>query len=136
TALDMWKKETETSYNCMEHFIIENGRGAGWHQFGALSAPVLNWYAAYYRPGNFTTGFDVWIENKKFDEPNNNLTVDLSFNGSNKISSVVACMNPDNEYAVKWNGKIFECKSFSKGTLSIDIPIGKEKKGKLEISKK
>lgn len=136
TALDMWKKETETAYNCMEHFIIENGRGAGWHQFGALSAPVLNWYAAYYRPGNFTTGFDVWIENQKFDEPYNNLTVDLSFNSSNKISSVVACMNPDNEYAVKWNGKILECKSFSKGTLSIDIPIGKEKKGKMEISKK
>lgn len=136
TALDMWKKETETSYNCMEHFLVESGRGAGWHQFGALSAPVLNWFAAYYRPGNFTTGFDVWIENKRFDEPYNSLSVNLTFNGSNKSSSVVACMNPDNEYEVKWNGKSVVYKTFSKGTLSIDIPVDKEKKGKLEINKK
>ncbi|MDP2036340.1 MAG: trehalase family glycosidase [Ignavibacteria bacterium] len=136
TALDMWKKETETSYNCMEHFIIENGRGAGWHQFGALSSPVQLWYAAYYRPGNFTTGFDVWIQNKKFDEPYSNLSVELTFNGNNKISSVVACLNPDNEYEVKWNGEKLTYKTLSQGTLSINIPLDKVKKGKLEIHKK
>ena len=46
TALDVWKNEVETSYNCFEHFIVESGRGAGWHQFGGLSAPVLCWYGA------------------------------------------------------------------------------------------
>lgn len=136
TALDMWKKEVETSYNCMEHFIIKNQRGAGWHQFGALSSPVLMWYAAYYQPGNFTAGFDAWMTNKKFDKPYDNLTVDLSFSGNNKIASVVACMNPKNEYEVKWGGKNLLYKSLSQGTLSIDIPTDKIKNGILEIHAK
>ena len=33
-ALDIWKQETNATYNCMEHFVIKTGRGAGWHQFG------------------------------------------------------------------------------------------------------
>ena len=32
--------------------MIESRRGAGWHQFGGLSAPVAQWFAAYYVPGN------------------------------------------------------------------------------------
>jgi hypothetical protein len=135
-ALDVWKTETEASYNCMEHFLIETGRGAGWHEFGGLSSPVLMWYSAYYRPGNFTTGFDVWMENKKFNDTFNGLTVDLTFSGANKTSSLVACMNPDFNYDVFWNGKILYYKSFAKGTLSIDIPVDKVKNGRLEIRKK
>ena len=135
-ALEVWKTEVEASYNCMEHFLIETGRGAGWHEFGGLSSPVLIWYSAYYRPGNFTAGFDVWMENKKFDEPYNSLTVDLSYSGNNKITSVVACMNPDFSYNVFWNGKPLPYKSFSQGTLGVDLPIDKVKIGKLEIHKK
>ena len=135
-ALDIWKTETEASYNCMEHFLIKTGRGAGWHEFGGLSSPVLIWYSAYYLPGNFTTGFDTWMENKKFDKDFTSLTVDLSYFGNNKKSSLIACMNPKYSYVVKWNGTVLRYKSFSKGTLSIDIPLENVKKGRLEISKK
>ena len=53
TGLDVWKREVEASYNCMEHFMIETGRGAGWHEFGGLSTPVLSWFKTYFEPGKF-----------------------------------------------------------------------------------
>jgi Mannosylglycerate hydrolase MGH1-like glycoside hydrolase domain len=135
-ALDIWKNEVETSYNCMEHFIIETGRGAGWHAFGSLSSPVVMWYSAYFLPGNFTTGFDTWIENKKFDNNNTSFSAHLSAGEDNNTTSVIACMNPNYEYEVKWNGKTISYKSLAKGTLTINILIDKIKDGKLEIHKK
>jgi hypothetical protein len=137
TALDVWKREVEASYNCMEHFLIETGRGAGWHEFGALSSPVLLWYSAYFCQGNFTAGLDVWIENKKYNNNNSQFSTDLLIlDSTNPVTSVVACMNPDYTYTVKWNGKVLPYKSLAQGTLSINIPIDKVKKGKLEITKK
>jgi hypothetical protein len=137
TALDLWKNEVEASYNCMEHFLIKTGRGAGWHEFGGLSAPVINWFSAYYRPGNFNAGFDTWIENKKFNESFTELSVDLSFMQSNSpLVSVIACMNYNYEYIVKWNGNILDYKSVAQGTFSIDIPIKNNDKGRLEIVRK
>lgn len=136
-ALDVWKTEVEASYNCMEHFLIETGRGAGWHQFGGLSAPVLYWYTTYFSPGHFETGYDAWLENKKFEDDNSKFSVDITINDdSNKIISAVSCMNPRYTYNVKWNGKQIEYTTLEQGTLSIDIPIEKNKKGKLEIVKK
>lgn len=61
TALELWQTECARSYHCFEHFMIESRRGAGWHQFGGLSAPVVHWFAAYYRPGTLTTGFDTFV---------------------------------------------------------------------------
>lgn len=136
TALDVWKNEVEASYNCMEHFLIETGRGAGWHEFGGLSSPVLMWYSAYFSQGNFNVGFDTWIDNKKFSDNNSRFSADLSMSGNNKITSVVACMNPDFNYEVKWNGNNLQYKSLSQGTLSVDIPLEIIKKGRLEIHKK
>ncbi|MBQ6240359.1 MAG: hypothetical protein IJK56_08405 [Firmicutes bacterium] len=59
TALRLWKRETDVSGNCYEHFMAANGRGAGFHHFSGLSAPVLDWYRAYYQPGSITVGFDT-----------------------------------------------------------------------------
>ena len=136
TALDVWKREVEASYNCMEHFLIKTGRGAGWHEFGGLSAPVVVWYSAYFCPGNFTAGFDTWIENKSFDENNTYFTADLKFNGDNETSSLVVCMNPEYEYEVTWNGNIIKPEIFAEGTLSVDIPTSGMVKGKLVVKKK
>src|SRR5690606_28356712 len=51
TALNLYKKEVDSTYNCYEMFRLQTGRGNGWHQFSGLSSPVLNWFAAYYKPG-------------------------------------------------------------------------------------
>jgi hypothetical protein len=137
TGLEVWKNEVNTSYNCMEHFVIETGRGAGWHEFGGLSTPVLKWYDAYCRPGTFTAGFNAWITREEFSGDNTSLTVDVKlFNqGSNREHcSFVACMNPNFDYEVLWNGKPVVPKMFAKGLLSIEVSA-KDVAGTLQISK-
>jgi len=102
-----------------------------------LSSPVVYWYTSYFSPGHFEAGFDTWLENKKFENNNSKFTVDLNYKANaNKLTSVVACMNPSYSYEVKWNGKSLNYKTLAEGTLNIDIPIEKTKKGKLEIIKK
>ena len=77
TALELWRKETERSYHCFEHFMIQSGRGAGWHQFGGLSAPVTQWFASYYRPGTVTTGFDTYLRKAEFGPDNRSARLEL-----------------------------------------------------------
>ncbi|GAM55562.1 hypothetical protein JCM19231_5336 [Vibrio ishigakensis] len=84
TALKLWKSEVDDSYCCYEHFIIDTERGAGWHQFSGLSSPVINWYCAYYKPGQVTTGFDTLLLEKNWSS---NQTCWIKLNRS----------NPDNE---------------------------------------
>ncbi len=133
TALDLWKKEVENTYNCYEHFIINTGRGAGWHQFSGLSTPVLSWFNAYYQQGSLTTGFNIWVEEKNIDETYSSLKATLRiFDTENERFSVVACLNPKFSYQVFWNGKIIPHQEINKGTLSISID-NKSVKGVLTI---
>jgi hypothetical protein len=137
TALDVWKTETEATYNSMEHFLINTGRGAGWHEFGGLSSPILLWYSAYFLPGNFNTGFDIWIDNKKWSNDFTELSVSLkNFGNKEQKRSVIACMNPNFVYSVKWNGKDINYLIITQGTLSIEIKFANEGNGVLEIRKK
>jgi hypothetical protein len=104
TGLDLWKKVTGSTYDCMEHFQPHEPMGAGWCQFSSLSSPALSWFAALYTPGRFTNGFDVWIESCEFSRNNRRLRVKLKpLNGANRNVSVLACMNPDSRYRVFWN---------------------------------
>ena len=136
TGLDIWKRETEATYNCFEHFDIETGRGAGWHQFSGLSTPVMSWYSAYFMPGNLTTGFDIWTRNRYFNKDNSSLSVDLVLyeTKSGAKSSIIAVMNPDYDYEVLLNNKEIHFREFDKGCLSISIPLNK-KKNNLKIVK-
>ena len=68
TALALWRRETGVSGNCYEHFMIATGRGAGYHHFSGLSAPVLDWFRAYYQPGSVTAGFDTAILSQQWNE--------------------------------------------------------------------
>jgi hypothetical protein len=136
TGLEVWKQEVEASYNCMEHFVIETGRGAGWHEFGGLSTPVLSWFKTYFEPGNLTGGLNFWVEKKEFSENNSALVSEIKlFNDQSDTCSVVACMNPNYHYQVFWNGKLISCSELCKGSLLINLPAN-DKSGKLEIRKK
>lgn len=77
TALRLWQDECAASYHCFEHFMIESRRGAGWHQFGGLSAPVAQWFAAYYVPGTLTTGFDTFVRSVRWLPGNAGLEAEL-----------------------------------------------------------
>ncbi|EKN65250.1 hypothetical protein BABA_21436 [Neobacillus bataviensis LMG 21833] len=122
TALNLWKKEVETSYNCFEHFLIESGRGAGWHHFGGLSNPILSWFGAYFRPGRLTCGFDTWIMKKQFNENNTSLLARLkSFGKPNHCFTINATMNPNFKYIVKLNQKEIPFHMVETGMLEINL---------------
>ncbi|MEQ9286852.1 MAG: trehalase family glycosidase [Cyclobacteriaceae bacterium] len=127
TALNLWKKEVESTYNCSEHFVIESGRGAGWHQFSGLSTPVLSWFNAYYQQSTLTTGFNAWVLEKKFDSSNTSLSAKLKVSGDKGDEmAMVVCLNPEYAYQVSWNNQPVPHKEISKGTLSIVVPNIKE----------
>ncbi|WP_248927594.1 MGH1-like glycoside hydrolase domain-containing protein [Paenibacillus hamazuiensis] len=123
TALDLWQAETEATYNCYEHFIVQSGRGAGWHHFGGLSAPVLGWFAAYHRPGTLTCGFDVWAERAKFSEDCTALTADLRYcDRADRMHAALVCMAPGYRYRAKWNGREISPCGQEDGMLEMLLP--------------
>lgn len=61
TALNLWKRETDASYHCYEHFMVQSGRGAGWHNFSGLSSPVILWYHGCFTEGTITVPVNLWM---------------------------------------------------------------------------
>ena len=76
--LKLWQQECAESYHCFEHFMIETRRGAGWHQFGGLSSPIVQFFASYYRPGTLTCGFDTFVESAVWSEGNAGVSAELT----------------------------------------------------------
>ena len=125
TALNNWEKECEESYFTFEHFIISSGRGAGWHQFSGLSSPILNWFAAYYRPGKVSTGFEVWITKSEFTDNYAGYKAEISFDDSTKPHErcMIVCMDvAGRKYEVRFNDKPVRFKSVHAGMLEITLP--------------
>jgi hypothetical protein len=108
----------------MEHFLIETGRGAGWHEFGGLSTPVLSWFHAYYVPGHLTTGLNVWVTKQQWNADKSALTATLKLyrTGSAQQCVVVACLHPEHTYRVSWNGLPVACTPRLPGLLEISLP--------------
>jgi hypothetical protein len=126
TALDLWKSEVNATYNCFEHFIVQSGRGAGWHHFGGLSTPVLAWFGAYHRPGRLTCGFDTWVERQEFGDGNRALVAQLvRQRDANRPSTVVlAAMTPGGRYHATWNDQPVTTCELVPGVLEITLPGG------------
>ena len=101
-ALDLWEKEVSATYNCYEHFMVENGRGAGFHQFSGLSTPVLMWFEAYYKPMTVTSGFRTLVSDKETDGKN------LSFKiaTDSPKATVIVCLNEGKEYTFECDAEI------------------------------
>jgi hypothetical protein len=134
TALDIWKRETDETYCCMEHWVVDSGRGAGWHQFGGLSAPVLSWFGAYFVPGRLTTGFDLLVVERKEQGSESGLTADLKdFGPRPRNSSVVVVLSPEGAYHALWGGSPVPMRSLVPGTWSIELPVVPGRTRRLEI---
>ncbi|MDP2060544.1 MAG: trehalase family glycosidase [Flavobacteriaceae bacterium] len=123
-ALEVYSKETNESYYTFEHFLAKSGRGAGWHQFSGLSAPVLSWFSAYYVPGTVTTGFEIWIKSQSFNKEKSTYTADLVFDNATSAHSrsMLMCLNPAYSYKVTFNGKEIQVESPYPGLLQINFP--------------
>ena len=125
TGVDLWKKVTDSTYNCMENFKPGEPFGGGWCQFSSLSSPALPWFASLYTPGRFTCGFDAWMEHCEFSRNNRRLRAKLkTANGNGRNFSVLACMNPDSRYRVTWNGQPAAFTNPHDGLLQIQLPDG------------
>ncbi|MCB0008251.1 MAG: hypothetical protein KDE04_17425, partial [Anaerolineales bacterium] len=123
TALEVWRREVDSSYNCAEHFLVQNGRGAGWHHFGGLSTPVLSWYGAYHRSGRLSVGLDTWVEAVALAADHRAITVRLKhFGPPHHAPLVIASMAAGPIYTVTWNGAPAPCQERYPGTLEIQLP--------------
>jgi hypothetical protein len=126
TALDVWKRETEDSYNCWENFSIETGNGGGWHQFGALSSPVLNWFSALYKAGTITYGFNVWPIAQKFSANNDAFkgTFKLFPDQNTRTAAMLVCLNDQYNYEARCNGKSIPIQKIFAGLYAVTINLG------------
>ncbi len=126
TALNLWKRAVEDSYNCYEHFVAKTGKGAGWHHFGGLSAPVLNWYCSYYSPGRISLGHDGWVTSFSFDGERKSLRASLKFfPGSRHHPGIIVTMNPGvSTYQARWNGKEIPYTIRDRGSVEVSLPSG------------
>ena len=123
TAQHTWEAEVRATGCCFEHFIVATGRGAGWHQFGGLSSPLLNWFTAYFRPGALHGGFDCWILDQSATRTSLQARLRLTGNAS-KRPTVLAVVPDLAEPSVRWNGQVVPAKTRHAGTLEITLPAG------------
>ena len=119
-GLHAWKQEVEFSYNTFEMIQIETERGGWFHQFGGLSAPIVIWYHAYYRPGTVTTGFETWLEQQQFCENNTQAEIRYTLN-TKKNNCLIVVMNSSENYKVTINGRPACWEEHVKGALEISL---------------
>ena len=130
TALDMWKAETDFTYNTYECFGIATKRGGWFHNFGGLSAPICIWANAYYRPQTVTTGFDLWTDYQKTTE--NSAEISFKYFGDNDKYSLIVTLSDNFDYKVYLDGREIDFAERNKGSLEITLS-GDIKSGVLEI---
>ncbi len=118
TALSVWKKEVELTYNCYEHFMLANGRGAGFHQFSGLSTPVLMWYNALYKPYTVTGGFRTLIHEKKIE--NGQFAFRVQSESAKPV--LLICLEEGKAYDFRTSGKVSQLKEGLYG-LCFDHPM-------------
>ena len=118
-ALEMWKTETDFSYNTYECFGIKTRRGGWFHNFGGLSAPICIWANAYYRPQSVTTGFDVWTDYQKVTD--SSAEVKFRYYGNNDKYSIIITLSDRNEYTVTLDGKEIPFNERTKGCVEITL---------------
>ncbi|MBL8027008.1 MAG: hypothetical protein JNL74_11390, partial [Fibrobacteres bacterium] len=100
-ALKTYSKAERLQGHCFENFLVSTGKGAGTPHFGALSAPVLSFYCAYFTPGRVSSGFDSFISDRENDDEGFPLkfTVNDLFRKPYNAGIVVVLM-PDTEYEI------------------------------------
>lgn len=130
-ALDMWKAETDFSYNTYECFGIKTQRGGWFHNFGGLSAPICVWANAYYKPGTITTGFDVWTDHQSAGETQ--AQIDFKYYGCAAAFTVLVCLSDEHSYRAELDGR--EISAFEREPGIVEITLsGEIKSGTIKIS--
>lgn len=129
-ALDMWKEETDFTYNTYECFGIATRRGGWFHNFGGLSAPICIWANCYYKPQTVTTGFDIWTDYQKTTDTS--AEISFKYYGDNERYTMIVTLSDSKEYVAFLDGKEIEYNERNKGSLEFTFD-GDVKSGVLEI---
>ena len=119
-ALDMWREETDFSYNTYECFGIQPRRGGWFHNFGGLSAPINVWADCYYRPGTFTCGLDVWTDSQKLTDTS--AEVHFRYTGDNGQYAFVLTLSDAHSYRLTLDGQELDYALRSDGCMEITLP--------------
>ena len=126
-ALEVWKREVDYTYYTFEMVNVVTGRGGWFHNFGGLSAPINLWTAAYYKPGTFNTGFDVWVEKQEFSNDNKAFEARISYHGeSDKYTVIVTMDDSKKDYTVKVNGEEVPYNLRDESALEITLKASKD----------
>ncbi len=128
TALSVWAREVDETYFCFEHFMSQNGRGAGFHQFSGLSTPVLMFFEWLYSPGHISAGFAVNVTKAEWNKDKTSLAATAVSNCDG--ACVIISMSDKCKYKFTVNGEPVEAKQLSGGAYAISLG----KSGDLEIS--
>ena len=121
TALNTWKGETDYSWNTYEMFSIATGRGGWFHQFGGLSAPVNVWACAYFRPGNVTVGYEIWLSEQHYDTQHDSFTIRFEKEAAPGLLIAVT-KGAAAGYTVALNGEELPYTMRTGGAMEISLP--------------
>lgn len=120
-ALGLWEKEVRASETCPEHFLLATGRGCGWHHFGALSSPIVNWFSAYFQQGSLTAGFNATMLEVHWGPEFTRCDFSVRVQGSAGIHPVVvACLDSRFRYSIQ--GDLSDFRILHPGTMEIRLP--------------
>lgn len=132
-ALDMWKYETDFTYNTYECFGIKTKRGGWFHNFGGLSAPICIWANCYFKPQTVTTGLDVWTDYQKTTDTS--AEISFKYFGGNEKYTMIVTLKDSSDYTAYLDGKEVGFVERNKGSLEFTFD-NSVKSGVLEIKAK
>lgn len=119
TALSVWEREVGRSYSCFEHFMIKNGRGAGFHQFSGLSSPILSMFETLYTPGTVTGGFSVAVRRSDWNAEKSR--ADVALVSCCDTAEAVVCLSDRYEYAFELNGRAVRARRVTRGAYTVKL---------------
>lgn len=131
-ALEMWREETDFTYFTYECFGIQTRRGGWFHNFGGLSAPIIIWANAYYKPGTVTTGLDVWTDYQRVNKDGGEIS--FKYFGNSEKYSIIVTLSDKNSYIATLDGKSVDFSERVGGCLEFTLD-GSVKDGILNIEK-
>lgn len=133
-ALNIWKREVESTYYTFEMVNTVTGLGGWFHNFGGLSTPLIMWLKAYYAPGTVNVGFDTWLDKVSFNEDNTEAEIEFTYHGENEKFILLAVMKEGEEYICTLDGEEIEAE-WDKGSVTVEINRENKKTYKLKICK-
>lgn len=133
-ALNIWKREVESTYYTFEMVNTVTGCGGWFHNFGGLSSPLNLWLKAYYSPGTVNVGFDTYLDKVSFNEDFTKAQINFSCYGENEKMTLLCVMKDKENYTAELDGKQIDF-SYADGLVELTFSTGRHSAHSLVIKK-